>query len=108
MLMDTQKTSGGVPDVYRVEGRSKPALPRFRTPTLSVGQRGYHPVRRGVELILALFLGLPALPVIAGAALFVRLTSRGPAFYTQRRVGRGGKVFTIYKLRTMIHNCESL
>src|SRR5262249_58643819 len=53
-------------------------------------------------------LAVPALPVIALAAVLVKLTSRGPAFYTQTRVGRGGRLFTIYKLRTMIHNCESL
>ena len=38
----------------------------------------------------------------------MKLTSPGPAFYTQTRVGQGGRPFTIYKLRTMIHNCESL
>jgi lipopolysaccharide/colanic/teichoic acid biosynthesis glycosyltransferase len=36
----------------------------------------------------------------------VRLTSSGPAFYSQLRVGRGGREFRIYKLRTMYHNCE--
>jgi lipopolysaccharide/colanic/teichoic acid biosynthesis glycosyltransferase len=41
-------------------------------------------------------------------ALLVRFTSRGPAFYTQTRVGRDGRLFTIFKIRTMIHNCESL
>ena len=38
--------------------------------------------------------------------LLVRLTSRGPAIYTQTRVGRGGRVFTLYKIRTMYHDCE--
>ena len=40
--------------------------------------------------------------------LVVKLTSRGPAFYTQTRVGKDGRLFTIYKMRTMVHNCESL
>ena len=35
-------------------------------------------------------------------------TSRGPAFYSQQRVGQFGRVFTIYKLRTMYHHCERL
>jgi lipopolysaccharide/colanic/teichoic acid biosynthesis glycosyltransferase len=47
-------------------------------------------------------------PVIALTALLVRVTSRGPAFYTQTRVGRNGRLFTIFKIRTMIHECESL
>src|SRR6516165_3429062 len=41
-------------------------------------------------------------------ALLVKLTSRGPVFYTQSRVGKDGRLFQIYKIRTMIHNCESL
>src|SRR5206468_4326259 len=39
--------------------------------------------------------------------ILVKLTSRGPAFYSQTRLGLRGKPFTIYKIRTMIHNCES-
>jgi lipopolysaccharide/colanic/teichoic acid biosynthesis glycosyltransferase len=51
---------------------------------------------------------VPALPLIFLAALVVKLTSRGPAFYTQTRVGEDGRLFTIFKVRTMVHNCESL
>jgi len=54
-------------------------------------------------------LGLiPAIPLMALCGLLVRLTSRGPAIYTQTRVGLNGKVFTLYKIRTMVHDCESL
>jgi lipopolysaccharide/colanic/teichoic acid biosynthesis glycosyltransferase len=45
-------------------------------------------------------------PLMALCAMLVRLTSRGPAFYSQQRVGQFGRVFTIYKLRTMYHQCE--
>lgn len=47
-------------------------------------------------------------PLIALAILLIRLTSRGPAIYSQTRMGRHGRPFTIYKLRSMTHNCESL
>jgi lipopolysaccharide/colanic/teichoic acid biosynthesis glycosyltransferase len=47
-------------------------------------------------------------PLVAACAALVRLTSRGPAFYLQQRVGQYGRVFTIYKLRTMYHQCERL
>src|SRR6185436_10775300 len=56
----------------------------------------------------ALAVAVVAVPVALAAMLVVRLTSRGPAIYTQNRVGYGGRMFTIYKIRTMIHNCESL
>ena len=49
---------------------------------------------------------LAALPVIVGAALLVRLTSPGPAFFTQIRVGMGGQPFTMYKLRSMYLDAE--
>jgi lipopolysaccharide/colanic/teichoic acid biosynthesis glycosyltransferase len=68
----------------------------------------YAVCKRAAEFTAALVLLALTGPVMLVAALLVKLTSRGPAFYTQTRVGLGGRPFTIYKLRTMIHNCESL
>ncbi len=65
-------------------------------------------VKRVVDVFLALALSIIAAPIILLAALAVRLTSRGPGIYTQTRLGEGGRPFTIYKIRTMVHNCESL
>jgi lipopolysaccharide/colanic/teichoic acid biosynthesis glycosyltransferase len=46
-------------------------------------------------------------PLVLFGALLVKLTSRGPAFYAQMRVGRYGRPFPILKLRTMTHDCEA-
>jgi lipopolysaccharide/colanic/teichoic acid biosynthesis glycosyltransferase len=59
-----------------------------------------------IDFVLALVLLVPAAPFIVLGALLVKLTSRGPAFYSQMRVGRHGRVFRIYKLRTMTHESE--
>jgi lipopolysaccharide/colanic/teichoic acid biosynthesis glycosyltransferase len=59
-----------------------------------------------VEFVAALLLGVLAMPVILTTALFIRLTSRGPAFYTQTRLGQGGRPYLILKLRSMYHQCE--
>jgi lipopolysaccharide/colanic/teichoic acid biosynthesis glycosyltransferase len=59
-----------------------------------------------VEFAAALALFVLTLPVVLVAALLVKLTSRGPAFYWQTRLGRNGRPYTICKLRTMVHDCE--
>lgn len=64
--------------------------------------------KRVLDCSLAAFLLVLSLPIVAFSALLVRLTTRGPAFYSQQRVGQFGYVFTIYKLRTMYHQCERL
>lgn len=62
------------------------------------------------QRLLDLFVGglilIVAAPIIGLAILAVRLTSRGPAIYTQSRLGRYGRPFVIYKIRSMTHNCE--
>ncbi len=68
----------------------------------------YLPCKRVVEFMVALVLLVLGAPWIWLFALVVKLTSRGPAFYTQSRMGRHGRPFVIYKIRTMIHECESL
>ncbi len=84
----------------------------FRRPTQDAAppapKRTYLKVRRLLDFTIALGLTLIALPIVALAALAVKLMSHGPAFYTQTRIGKGGREFTIYKIRTMIDKCESL
>lgn len=52
--------------------------------------------------IIASALGLLALsPLFAAVALWIKCDSRGPVFYRQTRVGRGGRDFRLYKFRSM-------
>ena len=59
------------------------------------------PLKRLLDLAAGSFLLLLSLPVLGLSALAVRLTSPGPVFYRQVRVGRSQKPFTLLKLRTM-------
>jgi lipopolysaccharide/colanic/teichoic acid biosynthesis glycosyltransferase len=68
----------------------------------------YEPLKGALDLVGGALLLLFSLPFILVGAALVKLTSRGPAFYTQTRLGRHGKLFTIYKLRSMSHNCEKV
>jgi lipopolysaccharide/colanic/teichoic acid biosynthesis glycosyltransferase len=86
---------------------SEPALYDSPWDDFAPPARGwYAPVRATVEFVGALALLVVTAPVIIAAALLVKLTSRGPAFYTQTRLGQGGRTFQILKLRTMYQNSE--
>ena len=60
-----------------------------------------------VSRLFALALLVPATPIILVTMLAVRLTSAGPAIYRQRRTGKDGRVFTMYKIRSMHVNAEN-
>jgi sugar transferase (PEP-CTERM system associated) len=57
--------------------------------------------------VLAVVLGVLALPVFVIIALLVRITSPGPVLYRQQRVGRNGRVFMLYKFRSMVVDAEA-
>jgi lipopolysaccharide/colanic/teichoic acid biosynthesis glycosyltransferase len=71
------------------------------------GGGGYVHVKCAIEWVVALGLFLLVLPLLVALAALVALTSEGPIAYSQERLGRAGKTFRIYKLRTMTHGCEA-
>lgn len=63
--------------------------------------------KRAFDVFFSLALLALMLPVLLMAAVCVRLESRGPVIYKQKRVGLLGKVFTLYKIRSMRQDAES-
>jgi lipopolysaccharide/colanic/teichoic acid biosynthesis glycosyltransferase len=63
-----------------------------------------------LERVMDIFFGLVGVVLLAFAffliAPAIKLTSSGPIFYTQKRVGKNGIIFTLYKFRTMVEGAE--
>jgi lipopolysaccharide/colanic/teichoic acid biosynthesis glycosyltransferase len=61
------------------------------------------PFKRVLDIVLGSIALTLAMPVIACLVVIIRLDSRGPALYGQRRIGHLGRPFTLWKLRSMYH-----
>ena len=65
-------------------------------------------MNRPLDLALAVVLLVVTAPLMGLAALAIKLESRGPVFYRQRRVGKDGRPFELVKLRTMVRGAETM
>lgn len=65
-------------------------------------------IKRVFDLAVSLFLIFLFLPIFILTALAISLDSKGPIFFRQTRVGRKGRLFTLYKFRSMTVNADSL
>jgi lipopolysaccharide/colanic/teichoic acid biosynthesis glycosyltransferase len=74
---------------------------RVRTP-----RPRYASIKAVWDFAAALVLLVLTAPVVLAVMALVKLTSRGPALYSQVRLGQGGRPFRIWKIRTMTHDCE--
>jgi lipopolysaccharide/colanic/teichoic acid biosynthesis glycosyltransferase len=61
---------------------------------------------RSLDVLGSLAILVLSLPLTILAAVLIKLTSKGPVIYKQQRVGKDGKVFTLYKFRTMVYDAE--
>ncbi len=97
------------------KGAAVPAVPKqvvgrsLLLPSRSAGRlRRDLLLKSSFDRCLSLLLLFLTLPIIVLSMVLVKLTSRGPALYSQKRVGQFGQVFIIWKIRTMYHECEKL
>jgi lipopolysaccharide/colanic/teichoic acid biosynthesis glycosyltransferase len=66
------------------------------------------PLSRILDLFIAGLLLVITAPLLLAAVIAIRLESRGHAFYRQRRVGKDGEPFELWKLRTMVAGAEEM
>lgn len=100
-----------VPDFYSVIGGMARTEHMYGLPLIEVMPEPMpaweESSKRLLDLVVSAFVLVLGLPVWFILILIIRLTSRGPAIYRQRRVGRLGREFTMYKFRTMRVDAEA-
>lgn len=74
---------------------------------LTKKQKRYLPIKRALDLIVALIATAVLFVPMLVIAIAIMLESDGPAIFTQKRMGKDGKAFTIYKFRTMTMDAPS-
>ena len=68
----------------------------------------YEAIKRLIDITCS-FVGILVLsPLFIIIAIIIKFTSKGPVFFSQKRVGRNGKEFDMYKFRSMVVNAEEL
>lgn len=74
-------------------------------PHLTTWQLG---VKRTIDIIVSLIAMLVFLPLTALVAIAIKLDSKGPVFFAQPRVGQGGRLFTLFKFRSMYRDADQM
>ena len=69
-------------------------------------RKPYWYIKYVLDILLALVLLLPALAAVSLCYILIKMETKGPAFFVQERPGYKGKLFKIYKLRTMIEQTQ--
>lgn len=100
------------PGLVDVAGPRLQMRPVAGLPLIHVDKPQYHGAqrmqKRMFDLAFSGALLVVGLPFLAAIALAIKLTSRGPVFYRQERIGLDGKVFNILKFRTMVDGADSM
>jgi len=65
-------------------------------------------LKRILDIVCSLLLLIIFLPLFFIIAILVKIDSKGPVFFLQKRCGKNGRVFNMYKFRTMVKDAESL
>ena len=99
-----------VPNLYKVLVHKVKIVKIGEIPVVteedSSGHSYYLHIKRYIDLSLAVVLLFLLLPVIGIIALAIKIDSKGPVFFRQDRVGKDGKIFQIYKFRSMLTDAD--
>jgi putative colanic acid biosysnthesis UDP-glucose lipid carrier transferase len=88
-----------------IQEKRLPLLKRTALRKYIDNKRGYFVCKRIVDILFAGIIVITVLSwLLPVLAILIKLTSKGPVLFLQKRTGRGGRSFTCYKLRTLVHN----
>ncbi len=93
---------GSAVEFEQIDGMTVLGVRRFRL------TRSSRLIKRLFDLVLAGIGIIVTAPILIAIAIAIRLDTRGPIFFTQTRIGRGGTSFQIIKFRSMVSNAEEL
>jgi exopolysaccharide biosynthesis polyprenyl glycosylphosphotransferase len=111
VLENRQITIWGIPDLYDFLSGTVKTTAIYGSPLIKISN-GLMPTwqaktKRLLDVALSVFASIVFLPVFIVLAILIKKSSKGPVFYKQERIGRFGKPFKIYKLRSMVHGAEN-
>jgi len=111
VIENRQVTIWGIPDLYDFLSGMVKTNTIYGSPLIKISN-GLMPgwqenTKRLLDVSLSLIASIFLFPVFVALAITIKVTSRGPIFYKQERIGRFGKPFKIYKLRSMFAGAEN-
>jgi len=101
--VDTTQVLVLLPNSDQTEFEDTRVIKLVQAPSISSKTRF---LKRCFDIIFSLLVMVTGFPVFLLLCVIAKLSSRGPAFYTQERLGRHSKPFTMYKFRSMYMNAE--
>ncbi len=111
VLENRQITIWGVPDLYDFLSGTVKMNAIYGSPLIKISNglmsAWQENTKRLIDVLFSLIAIVLFLPVFVVLAVIIKTTSKGPVIYKQERVGRFGKPFNIYKLRSMVLDAEN-
>jgi len=115
LLLNTQLAGRRIQDLVRFYLDNRERIPiSFVSETWLLNSKGFDwsekslssRLKRMLDIIFSLLIFIITFPLGLMIALLIKITSKGPVFYTQKRVGQSEKIFLLYKFRSMISKAE--
>lgn len=68
----------------------------------------YFKIRRVTDTVLALLMLIVLSPILIVIAIWIKIDSKGPIIFKQKRIGKDGKIYNMYKFRSMVQNAQNI